>query len=678
MHAFIVRPFGVKKEIDFDHVERELIDPVLRQLSIGGRTTLEIVDAGDIREDMFELLVTADLVIADISVHNANVFYELGIRHAICDRHTFLIRCRCDEMPFDLRTDRYLEYDAAAPAAAIPALVDAIRATLDSLQPDSPVFRLLPELRPQDRTRLLVVPAEFREEVRRAEKEGYVGDLGFLAEEARGFRWAIEGLRTVGVAQISQKAFEPARTTWERVREGNPDDIEANTRLATIYQKTGDLTRSDTAVERALSHADLRRDQRAELHGLRGSNAKTRWIAEWDGLEDPVRRRTAALNSPWLEEAFREYRTGFASDRNHHYAGLNALLLLKVTTSLAYAVPDVWTGRFASDDAAQRALDRFAKESERMAVALEDALEVEEERLEFESRDDPWLRISGADLACLNASRPAYVARRYEDALRDASRFSLFSVRRQLQILIDLEVCVENARAAVAVLEEELAKTEEEGTPPTRVLLFTGHRIDAPGREHPRFPAAAEPMAREMIRKVVTAELERGEGRVIGLAGAASGGDILFHEVCVELGIETELYLAGSRDAFVVASVQPAGPDWVARFDRLCATRPTRVLADTLALPRWLRPLRDYSIWQRNNLWILHNALVYGAAKVTLVALWNGEGADGPGGTRDMVQECVRRGARVVKVDASPLAALTATTPSGIPGAGDDSLRVRS
>jgi hypothetical protein len=47
---------------------------------VAGGTTAEINRAGNIREDMFRLLVVADLVIADVSIHNANVFYELGIR----------------------------------------------------------------------------------------------------------------------------------------------------------------------------------------------------------------------------------------------------------------------------------------------------------------------------------------------------------------------------------------------------------------------------------------------------------------------------------------------------------------------------------------------------------------------------------------------------------------------
>ena len=57
---------------------------------------------------MFRLLVTADLVVADVSIYNANAFYELGIRHALRNQHTFLLREKSteDKYPFDLQTDR--------------------------------------------------------------------------------------------------------------------------------------------------------------------------------------------------------------------------------------------------------------------------------------------------------------------------------------------------------------------------------------------------------------------------------------------------------------------------------------------------------------------------------------------------------------------------------------------
>ena len=95
--AFIVRPFGEKKfgkdqvPVNFDEVEKSLIEPALKHLNIDGRTTAEILESGNIRNDMFQLLVASDLVIADLTVHNANVFYELGVRHALREKRTFLL-----------------------------------------------------------------------------------------------------------------------------------------------------------------------------------------------------------------------------------------------------------------------------------------------------------------------------------------------------------------------------------------------------------------------------------------------------------------------------------------------------------------------------------------------------------------------------------------------------------
>jgi hypothetical protein len=119
MRAFFVRPFGTKEGINFDQVEAALIRPALEQLrsqyslAIDGGTTGEFIRQGNIREDMFRLLVTADLVVADVSIYNANAFYELGIRHALRHQHTFLLREKSteDKYPFDLQTDRYFTYD---------------------------------------------------------------------------------------------------------------------------------------------------------------------------------------------------------------------------------------------------------------------------------------------------------------------------------------------------------------------------------------------------------------------------------------------------------------------------------------------------------------------------------------------------------------------------------------
>jgi hypothetical protein len=145
--------------INFDLVHQVLIQPAMDRLGINGETADAIVAAGNIREDMLNRLLTADLVIADLSLHNANVLYELGIRQAFRDKHTFVLRCNVSDYPFDLRTDRYFEYDWAEPWRSVDKLVQALRATISSEKADSPVFKLLPTLEAEDRSRFISVAA---------------------------------------------------------------------------------------------------------------------------------------------------------------------------------------------------------------------------------------------------------------------------------------------------------------------------------------------------------------------------------------------------------------------------------------------------------------------------------------------------------------------------------------
>ena len=185
---------------------------------------------------------------------------------------------------------------------------------------------------------------------------------------------------------------------------------------------------------------------------------------------------------------------------------------------------------------------------------------------------------------------------------------------------------------------------------PAEVLLFTGHRLDAPGRRSPRFPAAAEPLASEMIASVIARELAAASGPLAGLAGGASGGDILFHEIAARLGVPTELYLALRPAAYCAASVADGGEAWVARFDALCEGLPIRLLPEEAH-----RDKRGLSVWERNNLWMLDSAFAWTGGGTSLLALWNGEGGDGPGGTADMVARARAGGARIELMDARRL-----------------------
>ncbi len=654
MHAFIVRPFGTKNGIDFDRVERELISPALKKLRFSGGTTGEFIQQGNIRTDMFEQLLIADLVVADISIHNANTFYELGIRHAFRDKRTFLIKSKGDEVPFDLKTDRYMAYDAGDPGASLADLVKALQATWDSQKKDSPVFQLLPGLEQADPTTFLVVPTDFREEVERAELRKKCGDLQLLFAEVDGFSWRSLGLRMIGHAQFRLKDSLGAKATWEAVREYDALDLESNTLLGTIYQRLGDLTRADQALKRALQNRDVPSHDQAELQALMGRNAKTLWEREWADIQDVEVRRKVALTSSHLQSSFELYRKGFIADRNHFYSALNALAMGTILTELATAYSDIWEDGFDSEEEASLKLKKLKQLCSNLAGGVKLAIESKQTALTLEDKSDIWAEISEADLTFLTATKPNRVGRAYKKALATAPDFVCDAARNQLLLYQRLGILKENTQAALDSIPvvEHLEVMQAEAP---RVILFTGHRIDAEGREKPRFPREREDQARDMIAQAVSQEKDKSKGKLLGISGGASGGDILFHEVCQQLDIPTRMYLVLPKIDYIEASVADGGPSWVERFKRLFEVKQPEILSDSGKLPRWLRSKKEYSIWQRSNLWMLHNALELSKDNLTVIALWNGEIGDGPGGTEDMVKRAQARGATFIHLDARKL-----------------------
>ncbi len=289
----------------------------------------------------------------------------------------------------------------------------------------------------------------------------------------------------------------------------------------------------------------------------------------------------------------------------------------------------------------------------KLAAAVELSLASARQRLERTGETDVWTDLSEADHRLLVSARPPAVANGYRKALAGKPDFAVISARQQLELYRQLGVRAANVDAALAAFP--LAGPKAAVGPRPRVVLFTGHMIDAPDRKEPRFPAEQEATARDAIRTALQAELAMPGGVSRAIAGGASGGDLLFQELCEELAIASDLYLALPPDQFVAASVAPGGPGWIDRFRHAYDRLPKRVLAESRELPGWLQGKADYDIWQRNNLWMLHNALALGRDKVTLIALWDGKKGDGPGGTEHMVEKAKARGAKVVILDTNKL-----------------------
>ncbi|MCY1544407.1 hypothetical protein D9M68_802900 [compost metagenome] len=169
MDCFVIQGFGKKtdskgREIDFDKVDAALITPALEKCELIGGTTIRVVDAGAVHKDMFQLILKADMVICDITVHNPNVFYELGARHALRRKHTVLIEDNpsADATPFDIAGARYTPYEIAKPGKALDDLVAAIKGSLArGRETDSPIFLMMPVLPEADVNSVAMVPLAF-------------------------------------------------------------------------------------------------------------------------------------------------------------------------------------------------------------------------------------------------------------------------------------------------------------------------------------------------------------------------------------------------------------------------------------------------------------------------------------------------------------------------------------
>ena len=186
--------------------------------------------------------------------------------------------------------------------------------------------------------------------------------------------------------------------------------------------------------------------------------------------------------------------------------------------------------------------------------------------------------------------------------------------------------------------------------PPRNVLLFSGHMIDAPGREQPRFPPSKEPIAADAIAKLLdSADISAGSGD-LAICGGACGGDLLFAEACLARGTGLELYIPFDEATFLAKSVDFADANWRDRFYAAKAKATLHVAPDELG------PLASGdNPYERNNLRMLDAAARFGPDKAVFICLWNGKGGDGPGGAKHLMDEAAAKTKRIYWLDTRKL-----------------------
>lgn len=348
--CFVLMPFGLKKDpsggpdVDFNRIYREGIRPAIEDAGMEPIRADEERTTGIIHKAMFERLLLCDFAVADLTTANANVFYELGVRHATRPATTLAIFARGQTPPFDVNYLRALPYELAEGNALgadeAKKLREGLAERLKELRDiaitdaakDSPIFQLLDGYAapPLDhlKTDTFRDQARYSEELRKelaaareAEGKGAAVEALAAIETKLGKLDAVE----VGVLVdlfLSYRAVE----AWDRMiglYERLPEEVKRTVmlreQLGFALNRAG---RKDEAVKE-LEAVIAEKGPSAETCGILGRVYKDRWNA--------ARKEGKKLEAAGhLKRAIETYLRGFEADWRDAYPGINAATLLDI------------------------------------------------------------------------------------------------------------------------------------------------------------------------------------------------------------------------------------------------------------------------------------------------------------------------------------------------------------
>jgi hypothetical protein len=330
--CFVVMGFGKKtdfqqqKTYDLDKSYRIIIKKAVEDAGLECIRADDVVHAGIIDKPMYELLLGADVVVADLSTSNANAIYELGVRHALRPHTTIVIAEKNFKFPFDIGHLLIRPYthlgdgiDAEDAEAAREGLKNAIRELTEKKETDSPVYTFLPKLCEPTVGEANEVPSITAAPAMTAADQT-VSLLMDMFHQARG-----------------ASNWPGAKMALEQLKTKLPRDAHILRQLALATYK-GELPDPKSALEEA-------RNILSELHPRTTNDSET--LGVWGAIH----KRLWELDSKPedLEESIRSYGKGFYL-KDDHYNGINYSYMLNVRASVSTAMPDaiadtVWAER---------------------------------------------------------------------------------------------------------------------------------------------------------------------------------------------------------------------------------------------------------------------------------------------------------------------------------------------
>ncbi len=329
--AFVAMPFGTKPtslsvdkgppNVDFDKLWDRAIAPALEKLDYLP-VRADNQSGSIIVKDMLEQLVCADLVLADISIPNGNVYYEAGVRHAAKSTGCVLMGADWTEPLFDLKQFRQIRYPfgKVKPGDDIyqeinEHLVEAIPPLVDSLGPVHSLTAIGTEQ--SDRSRLLRESSEivssFETRLRAARLRAENDDASLVQELLRRYN------DTVNLPNyVSVELLILVRDTlgWNQVTE-LIDRFPDNLRKEHYVREQAALAKAYAGKPMiAIAEIEQLIDEQGktpERLGLIGGRYKRLYRDE----KDPVKQRR------WLSKAIDAYKEGAQLDLNEYFCACN-------------------------------------------------------------------------------------------------------------------------------------------------------------------------------------------------------------------------------------------------------------------------------------------------------------------------------------------------------------------
>lgn len=315
--CFVVMGYGRKTDyatgrvLDLNATYEGIIKPAVTDAGLDCIRADEIVHSGVIDVPMYQQLLTADVVIADLSTANPNALYELGVRHALRPYATIVLAEAQMTYPFDLnhtviRRYQHLGEDIGVREATRlrAELAEAIRRILAQRQDDSPVYTYLRPLAPP---RLGAVPVAADD-----------GPSPAADEHAQ----SVATLLGSAEQSIRSDQFAAAIPLLQAARALRPSDPQIVQRLVLATYKS----KRPTPLQ-ALQHA----------HALLAAlSPEISTDPETLGLEGAIRKRLWEETSerPHLDRAIFSYEKGFYL-KNDYYNGINLAYLLNVRAAVS-------------------------------------------------------------------------------------------------------------------------------------------------------------------------------------------------------------------------------------------------------------------------------------------------------------------------------------------------------